>query len=204
MIGLPGNIWGALKDKVNNKVWDLVGSGAPVDGTSGTAVSLAGSGSSYTDIVTGIRYFNIGTLVSPVWTTVGTVIANGGLGVVGNAKMTYDFAVDGGAISTITPTNSPTIPINAIILGGTIDIITTLVGATATISLGTSAGSNAASLKAATAVASWTAGQLALTPVFTAATYVKLTAAGRPTLTIAVAALTAGKFNVNLVYVIGN
>jgi hypothetical protein len=96
------------------------------------------------------------------------------------------------------------IPNKAIILGGTIDITTTLVGATATISVGTSAGSSATSLKGATAVASWTAGQLALVPVFTAATYVKLTAAGSITITIATANLTAGKFDVNLVYLMGN
>lgn len=128
----------------------------------------------------------------------------GGQGVVGWAKMTYDFSVDGGAISTITPANSPVLPNGAIILGGIIDITTTLAGATATIALGTSAGSSTTSLKAATAVATWTAGLLTLVPIFTAATMFKMTADGRLTLTIATAALTAGKFDVNVCYVVGN
>lgn len=129
-----------------------------------------------------------------------------GLGLVKSAKMTYEFAVDGGAVGLITPTNSPTLPIGAIILGGVIDITTTLTsGGAATIALGTSAGSSAASLKAATAVATWAAGvTVPVVPVFTAATYVKLTAAGRLTLTVASFALTAGKFNVNVIYLQGN
>src|SRR6267142_6465975 len=107
-------------------VWSVADSGAPTNGTAGTGVGMLGPGSVYTDLATGLSYVNIGTLASPIWSgTDGAVGATGGLGVVGNAKMTYDFAVDGGAIATITPANSPTIPINAIILGGTIDITTT-------------------------------------------------------------------------------
>lgn len=200
------NIWGALRDRANNNVWDLVSNTAPVDGTSGTGAALAGPGSSYTNITNGHRFINVNTKASPTWMNISTPVSvNGGLGQLGNAKMTYEFAVDGGAISTITPANSPTIPIGSIILGGTLDITTTLTsGGAATIAVGTSAGSSTTSIKGATAVASWTAGQLATVPVFTAATYVKLTAAGRPTLTIATAALTAGKFDVNLAYLVGN
>lgn len=205
MIGYPGNIFAAMKDRANNRVWDLVGSGAPTDGTSGTAAGLAGPGSTYVDIATGIRYSNMGTLASPIWTSIGTVSGLGGLGVTGNAKMTYDFATDGGAVSTITPTNSPTLPINSIILGGTIDITTQLTsGGAATIALGLGSGAQVAALKAATAVASWTVGQLAMIPVFTAASYVKVAAATRLTMTIAAQPLTAGKFDVNVVYVQGN
>lgn len=129
----------------------------------------------------------------------------GGQGVVGWAKMTYDFSVDGGAIGLITPANSPVLPQGAIILGGIIDITTTLTSTgAATIALGTSAGSSATSLKAATAVATWAAGLLTLVPIFTAATMFKLTADGRLTLTVAAVALTAGKFDVNVCYVVGN
>lgn len=129
-----------------------------------------------------------------------------GLGILKTAKFTYDFTVDGGAVATITPTNSPTLPAGAIILGGVIDIITTLTsGGAATIALGTSAGSAVNSLKVTTAVATWAAGvTVPLTPVFTAATYVKLTAAGRLTLTVTAFALTAGKFDVTVVYAQGN
>lgn len=121
----------------------------------------------------------------------------------------YDFAVNGGAISTITLAGGKGInklPVNAVILGGTIDVTTALAsGGSATISLGTTSGSSASSLKSATAVASWTgAGQLALTPVFTAGTMVKMTAAGSITATIAAAALTAGVFEVHLLYVVSS
>lgn len=117
----------------------------------------------------------------------------------------YDFAVQGGAISTITLTDAygrNTLPTGAIILGGTIDIIVQPVGASATIALGTTAGSSTTSIKGATAIASWTVGQLAMVPVFTAATYVKLTAAGSITTTIATTALTAGVFEVHLIYLL--
>lgn len=200
------NMWGMMKSLMNNNISMFPFSGTPVSGASGTYAGKAGPGSALIDTTTGTQYTNTGTQAAPQWSVdSGPVSGNAGLGVIGNAKMTYDFAVDGGAISTIIPATSPTIPIKAIVLGGTIDITTTLTsGGSATISLGLSAGGSATSFLGATAVASWTAGQLALTPVFTAATFVKLTAAGRPQLTIATAALTAGKFDVNLVYILGN
>lgn len=200
------NLFGMLRDLLNNNVAILPVSGVPTDGTSGSFAGFAGPGTLALDYTNGSLYINSGTKLSPIWTRAGgSVTGNGGLGVVGNAKMTYDFSVDGGAVSVITPTNSPTIPLGAIILGGTIDITTTLTsGGAATIALGLGSGAQVAALKAALAVASWTAGQLALIPVFTAATYVKSAAATRLTLSIAAAALTAGKFDVNLVYVQGN
>lgn len=200
------NVWGMIKELINRDTPILPFNGTPVNGTSGTFAGKAGLGAALIDYSTGTWYVNTGTKASPIWNaTSGAIATGGGLGSVGNAKMTYSFAVDGGAVSTITPTNSPTIPIGAIILGGTIDITTTLTsGGAATIALGLGSGAQVASLKAATAVASWTAGQLALIPVFTAASYVKSTAAAALTLTVATAALTAGRFDVNLVYVQGN
>lgn len=201
------NFFALLKNLVSDKnIGFFTNSGVPVNGTSGTFVRYAAPGSLLVDTLTGTWYSNIGTLASPIWSNVtGAVTANGGLGATGNAKMTYDFAVDGGAISTITPTNSPTLPVGAIILGGTIDITTQLTsGGAATIALGLGSGAQVASLKAATAVASYTVGQLAMIPVFTAATYVKVAAATRLTLTVAAFALTAGKLDVNVVYVQGN
>src|SRR5713101_8177035 len=169
------NIWSALKQQANNDVWPIVDSGAPTNGTSGTGAGFAGIGSTYTDVVTGIIYVNIGTKASPTWKGNAPIAATIGLGNVGVAKATYDFAVDGGAVSTITPAG-PTLPSKSIILGGTIDITTTL----------TSGGSSTTALKAATAVATWTAGQMAIVPIFTAATFLKLTAAGAITTSIAV------------------
>lgn len=187
-------------------IWAVADAGVPVNGTSGTGINMLGPGSVYTDTSTGLSYVNVGTILSPIWSaTDGPISGNGGLGVIGNAKMTYDFAVDGGAISTITPSNSPIIPVNAIILGGTCDITTQLTsGGAATIALGLGAGAQVAALKAATAVASYVAGQLAIIPVFTAATYYKATAAAALSLTIAAFALTAGKMDVNVVYIQGN
>lgn len=209
----PINIWAMLRQLVNNNVPILTISGPPLNGVSGSFAGQAGPGTPLIDFLNGVSYINIGTLASPIWATdnlpvpagIAGGVAGGGLGVIGNAKMTYVFGVDGGAISTITPANSPTLPANAIILGGTIDITTTLTsGGSATIALGLGSGAQVASLKAALAVASWTAGQLALIPIFTAATYVKVAAATRLTLTVATAALTAGVFDVNLVYIQGN
>jgi hypothetical protein len=201
-----GNIWASLRQLLEANALDNTVTSAPTSGTTGTLAGQAGPGAEVTDTSTGNVYRNVGTKASPIWLNVGSpVIANSGLGILGNAKMTYDFAVDGGAVSTITPTNSPTIPNKAIILGGTIDITTTLTsGGSATIALGLGSGGQAAALKAALAVASWGAGQLAIIPVFTAATYYKATAAAKLSLTIATAALTAGKFDVNVAYVVGN
>jgi hypothetical protein len=201
------NFFAILKNLITERgIGFFTNAGVPANGAAGAFATYAAPGSMLVDTLTGVWYVNTGTLAVPVWAGMsGAVAANGGLGIVGNAKMTYDFAVDGGVVGLITPANSPTIPDNAIILGGTIDITTTLTsGGAATIALGTSAGSSATSLKAATAVATWAAGQIAVVPVFTAATYVKLTAAGRLTLTVAAFDLTAGKFDVNLVYVVGN
>lgn len=206
------NMWAMFKALLNNDLGFFVTTAAPTDGTSGTYAGKAGKGAVLFDTSTGNNFVNLGTKASPIWASASGVVAagtggatGGGLGSTGNAKMTYDFATDGGAISTITPTNSPTIPAGAIILGGTIDITTTLTsGGAATIAVGLGSGAQVAALKAALAVASWTAGQLAVIPVFTAATYVKAAAATRLTMTIAAATLTAGRFDVNLVYVQGN
>lgn len=131
---------------------------------------------------------------------------NAGIGTVGNAKMTYDFAVDGGGIGTITPVDSPIIPANAIIIGGVIDTTTALTSSgAATIALGLGSGAQVAALKGATAVASYVLGNgLTLIPIFTAATYVEATVAARLTLTVAAFALIGGKLSVNVVYVQGN
>ena len=120
-----------------------------------------------------------------------------GVPVIWRAK--YDFAVDGGAQATITPKTNVLIPDNAIIWTGVINPTTAAVGASATIAVGTSAGSSTTSLKAATAVTSYSLDALVATvPVGTAATAVKLTAAGQITLTIATANLTAGVIEITL------
>ena len=117
------------------------------------------------------------------------------------ARAKYDFSVDGGAVGAITPATNAVIPDNAIIVGGILNSTTALVGTSSTIAVGTSAGSSATSLKAATAEASYSADAiLATVPVFTAASSVKLTAAGSITITVAVAALTAGVMEITVWY----
>jgi hypothetical protein len=120
------------------------------------------------------------------------------------AYAAYSFAADGGAISTITPSINSTIPANAIIVGVILNPTTALTsGGSATIAVGTSAGSSTTALKGATAVASYTLDAvMAGVPVFTAASAVKLSAAGSITITVATAALTAGVMEVFVFYVV--
>ena len=127
-----------------------------------------------------------------------------GLGNLRMARAIYDFSVDGGAVSTIIPKKTVTLPNNAVIVGGTVNATTAAVGATATIAVGTSAGSSTTAILAATAVASFSLDAVInAVPVF--ATPVKLTAKGDVTITIATAALTAGVIEVTLFYfVAGN
>jgi hypothetical protein len=105
------------------------------------------------------------------------------------ARFKYDFAVDGGAIATITPAQTDLIKANCIIMGGVIDVITTVTSlGSATIAIGTSAGSASNSLLTATAKP---AASL-INSVATFAAAVKMTADGVLTLTVGTAALTAG------------
>ena len=123
-----------------------------------------------------------------------------GLGVLRTARAKYSFAVDGGAISTITPVTTAVLPDNAIIVAATINATTALTsGGSATISVGTSAGSGTASIIGLTAVASYSADAV-LNSVATFASPVKLSAAGSITISVAVAALTAGILEVTLLY----
>jgi hypothetical protein len=107
----------------------------------------------------------------------------------------YDFSIDGGAISTITlgtpGTSGPSIPSKAILLDVTLNPTTAPVGAGASIAFGVSAGGSTTTLKAVTAITSFTIDAL-LKGAMTPAAPVKMTAAGFPTMTISGATLTAG------------
>lgn len=114
----------------------------------------------------------------------------------------YDFAVDGGAISTIPlRSNDGAIPSGADILGGYVDILTTLTSGGAATVRGDSEA--AGDLFAATAIGSFTAGRKNILPAdasgsVTAKNSIRTTAARVPALTIAAFALTAGKLRVHL------
>lgn len=58
--------------KAHKEMWDLVGDGAPTDGTSGTGAGIAGPGSTYMDFTNQVLYTNTNTKASPTWTVVGS------------------------------------------------------------------------------------------------------------------------------------
>jgi hypothetical protein len=105
-------------------------------------------------------------------------------------RVTYDFAVLGGAQATIVlPTAQ--IPANVIVLDGYFDVVTTFTGATNTLAIGLESTND---LLAATAIATYgTIGRHAVIPVNTAATSLKTTVARFVTVTLATANVTAGK-----------
>jgi hypothetical protein len=124
----------------------------------------------------------------------------GGLRVI---KASYSFASDGGAVGAINLLSSSEIPSGAIILGGLLEVVTPPTsGGAATVAI---AVESAGDMVAAAAIsgAPWSsAGRQSVVPVFTGATSVKTTAARNVTATVAVAALTAGVFNVYLVLLV--
>lgn len=133
----------------------------------------------------------------------GSVAPNhqGGFGPIQAVKATYDFTVDGGAATTILLAGSPSIPAGAIILGGIIEpIVTVAGGGGATIAVGIGSGAQAALIKGATAFASYNA-LLSVLPIWTSG-FFQVTTEAKISVTIAAAALTAGKFSVQVVYVL--
>lgn len=115
----------------------------------------------------------------------------------------YDFAVDGGGTGTITLRSAPgdsqgnTLPAEAVVTGGYVDVETACTSATGTIAL-TAEGSG--DVVAAVGQASWTTGRKSVIPAGTGATAVKTTVVRSVTMTIATAAYTAGKFRLVLFY----
>lgn len=71
MITSP-SIRAAQVDAANSGVFVLVNAGAPSDGTSGTAVGIAGPGCLLVDTTNAFLYINTNTKASPTWTKVGT------------------------------------------------------------------------------------------------------------------------------------
>ena len=111
----------------------------------------------------------------------------------------YDFAVDGGAVSTIVlRSESGPIPNGAVIYGGFLDVTVACLSATGTIALQANA---AADILAAAAQAALTIGVKSIIPAGTGATAVKCTASRAPAMVIATAAFTAGAFRLVLRYV---
>ena len=129
--------------------------------------------------------------------------ANGLNGSMGLAYAKYDFAVDGGSVGTKTPGAlfNTTIPANAILVGGAVNVTTAITsGGLATVAIGyAGTGGSTTTLLGATAKAS-----LGLNVVLTTATTFaapkKITGSGSITFTIGTANLTAGVIEVWVLY----
>ncbi|MCW2767924.1 MAG: hypothetical protein JWO11_3883 [Nocardioides sp.] len=125
------------------------------------------------------------------------------------AQGEYDFAVDGGAVGAIVLRSAPSdsngndIPNGSIIEGGYIEVdtlVTSASGNTGTIAVN-SEGAGDLLAAVVTSGAPWsTVGRKSIIPAFTGATTVKTSARRNLVVTVAVAALTAGKFRVVVFY----
>jgi len=130
-----------------------------------------------------------------------------GLGNLRVARATYDFAVEGGTIGAIGL--GVTLPDNAIVVGGFVDVITTLTSA-GDLATGALSVEGANDIVSAIAINDgsnpWDAGRKAIVPKANTpeTTSVKLTAAREVTFTVAVENVTAGKFETFLNYVISS
>jgi hypothetical protein len=117
----------------------------------------------------------------------------------------YDFAVDGGAIGTLVLRGGGaaggSIPNGAVILGGYIEIDTLFTtGSGATMALQANAANDLQTATIVSGAPYSTTGIKAITPVFTAATAIKATAARQLTAVIATGTITAGKGRVVVFY----
>ncbi len=115
------------------------------------------------------------------------------------ARCKYDFAVDGGAVSTINLFPSAVMPDDALILGCYLNVLTVPVGATATVGIGSEAASDLQSA-AAISGAPWSTTGFKAATVALGSDPVNLTADRNITITIGTAALTAGVIEVLVVY----
>lgn len=116
-------------------------------------------------------------------------------------KWTYDFSVLGGLVSTI-PLTGPTLPNHAVVIGGVMDVTTIVAGAGGTGAIQVE-GANDIISAAAFSGAPWSStGLKPIVPIFTNATYKKTTAARVPSIVITTSAITAGVFNLQLIYMV--
>jgi predicted RecA/RadA family phage recombinase len=117
------------------------------------------------------------------------------------AHMLYDFSVDGGA--SCTPANSDTIPANAVVFGGIVNATTAVTASgSATVAIGTAAGSANNSILTATAKATLSLDALVIPTCV--ATPFKMSAAGKISITVATGPLTAGVIEAWVLYTTAN
>lgn len=140
-------------------------------------------------------------------TVTGAAYAADGLGSLRLARATFDPSAVTGDRTIAAHDLSVTLPINAIVVGGFVDVITTFTSATdaATIALSVQGANDIVAAIAISDVGNpWDAGKHAIIPKANTpeTTGVKCTAARAITATVAVEALTAGKAVVWLYYVV--
>jgi len=120
----------------------------------------------------------------------------------------YDFAVDGGAVGTITLRSAGgaslgnVIPTGSVIVGGYIEVDTAVTsGGAATLGANAESAGDLVGSGSVVSAAPWSStGRKSITPAFTGATGVKTTAVRNLTVSVGVATLTAGKFRVVVFY----
>jgi predicted RecA/RadA family phage recombinase len=117
------------------------------------------------------------------------------------AHALYDYTVDGGA--SCTPANSDTIPANAVVFGGAVNVTVAATAAGAgTVAIGTAAGSAANSILTATAVASLTLDAV-LKPTCTTTPF-KMSVAGKISVAVATGPLLTGQIEVWVIYALAS
>jgi predicted RecA/RadA family phage recombinase len=121
------------------------------------------------------------------------------------AHALFDVAAgDSGSIATTTPANSDTIPKDAVVFGGVINstVAVAASGGTATVAVGTVAGSSTTSILAATNKTSFTTDAV-LVPSCVATPF-KMTAAGKIDVTVAAFAIQAGQIEIWVLYTLAS
>jgi len=118
----------------------------------------------------------------------------------GQDRAYYDFAVDGGAVSTLN-LRELRVPQGATILGGWLEVSTILgSGGTPTVGLNLETAGDLLAPVLFSGAPWSTTGRKSLIPVFTGASSIRTTAPRLVTATIAAAALTGGVFSVVLIW----
>lgn len=177
----------------------------------GIALETVGSGSTAT-----IQVLHLPEVTSPVEagavgpTALSPALAGttDGLGLLRVAKATFDPSAVAGMRTIAAHGLGVTIPDNAIVVGGFIEVLTTFTSATdaATIAIHAQTANDIRAAVAISTGTSWDAGMQAIIPKANTpeTTGIKLTAARELTATVAVEALTAGKATVFIYYVQGD
>jgi len=196
------NVQASAKSLVEHGVINIAGYGAPTNGASGTGVNICGPGSLYFDATNALTYANVGTLAVPSWQLIGTAnLGSGtdGLGAMRVARATFNPSANTAQRPVATYGLGVTIPINAVVCGGFVNVITTFSSAGAdagTIALQVQGAND---LVTATAISAggdiWDAGLRAIVPKANTpeSTGIKLTAARELSAVVGGQALLTGK-----------